>query len=198
MATLTIFNQGNLMKKKTNKSEIKLNLGCFDKKLPGFVNVDIREDVNPDVLDNAFTLDTFGKDSVDLIYCCHTLEHLDYIETDDAIERWHEVLKEGGTLRLSVPDLEATFAHYFYHKDLDTLMHMLYGSQRHPFDYHKNGWDFSRLERDLEKAGFKNVRLWDWKETEPHYYCDDYSQAYHPHMDKENGKLMSLNVEATK
>ena len=55
------------MKKRTKKSEIKLNLGCFDKKLPGFVNVDIREDVNPDVLDNAFTLDTFDKDSVDLM-----------------------------------------------------------------------------------------------------------------------------------
>ena len=104
MATLTIFNQGNLMKKKTKKSEIKLNLGCFDKKLPGFVNVDIREDVNPDVLDNAFTLDTFGKDSVDLIYCCHTLEHLDYIETDDAIERWR--LREGWVQQRSPLGLE--------------------------------------------------------------------------------------------
>ena len=38
---------------------MKLNLGCFNKQLPGFVNVDIREDVKPDVVDSAFTLKKF-------------------------------------------------------------------------------------------------------------------------------------------
>lgn len=75
---------------------------------------------------------------------------------------------------------------------------MLYGSQRHDFDFHYNGWTFESLKSDLERAGFSEVRLWDWRTTEPHNYCDDYSQAYVPHMDKENGKLMSLNVEAKK
>jgi predicted SAM-dependent methyltransferase len=176
---------------------MKLNLGCFNKKLPGFTNVDIREDVKPDVVDNCFTLEKFEDNSVDLIYCCHVLEHLDYTETKMALARWYQVLRPGGTVRLSVPDLEATFAHYFYHKDLQSLMHMLYGSQRHPFDYHKNGWDFERLKQDLEAGGFINVHRWDWRTTEPHNYCDDYSQAYCPHMDK-SGKLMSLNIEGTK
>ena len=178
--------------------KIQLNLGCFDKKLPGFINVDIREEVNPDVVDNAFSLGSFKNNSVDLIYSCHMLEHLDYSETTNALTTWYSVLKEGGILRLSVPDLERVFAHYFYHRDLDTLMHMIYGSQRHEFDFHKNGWDFNRLKRFLEIVGFHNIRRWDWKTTEPHNYCDDYSQAYCPHMDKENGVLMSLNVEATK
>ena len=31
-----------------------------------------------------------------------------------------------------------------------------------------------------------------------HSDIDDYSQAYIPHMDKDNGTLMSLNVEAIK
>jgi len=180
------------------KNKIKLNLGCFNKKLPGFVNVDIRKDVDPDVVDNAFSLDKFENNSIDLIYACHMLEHLDYKETEQAFSRWLEVLKTGGVLRLAVPDLEGVFAHYFYYKKLDVLMHMLYGSQRHDFDFHKNGWDYDRLERDLLLAGFSEVRRWDWKTTEPHSYCDDYSQAYWPHMDKECGKLMSLNVEAVK
>jgi len=50
---------------------------------------------------------------------------------------------------------------------------------------------------DLETIGFKNVKRYDWHETE-HSHIDDFSQCYLPHMDKENGKLMSLNVEATK
>lgn len=176
----------------------KINLGCFNKKLPGFINVDIREDVNPDIVDDIFKLDNFQDNSVDLIYCSHALEHLDYAETDKALDNWHRVLKSKGIIRLSVPDLEAIFSHYVYYKDLDVMMHMLYGSQRHPFDYHKNGWDFDRIKRDLTRHGFTDVRLWDWRDTDPHYYCDDYSQAYWPHMDKENGKLLSLNVEATK
>ena len=31
-----------------------------------------------------------------------------------------------------------------------------------------------------------------------HIDYDDYSQAYYPHMDKDNGILISLNVEAIK
>ena len=49
----------------------------------------------------------------------------------------------------------------------------------------------------LLKAGFASVRRWDWRETE-HAEIDDYSQAHLPHMDKENGRPMSLNLEAVK
>ena len=56
---------------------------------------------------------------------------------------------------------------------------------------------FDTLKRDLLDIGFKSVERYNWKDTE-HFYVDDYSQAYLPHMDKANGLLMSLNVEATK
>jgi hypothetical protein len=49
----------------------------------------------------------------------------------------------------------------------------------------------------LLQAGFSEVRRWDWRNTE-HSEVDDYSQAHLPHMDKENGRLMSLNLEAIK
>ncbi|HAI38830.1 MAG TPA: methyltransferase, partial [Maribacter sp.] len=38
---------------------------------------------------------------------------------------------------------------------------------------------------------------YDWRQTE-HAKFDDHSQAYIPHMDKENGTLISLNIEAVK
>jgi hypothetical protein len=114
------------------------------------------------------------------------------------MRRWNEVLKPGGVLRISVPDLEAVFAAYFYHKDLRLLQNFLYGSQKHPYDFHYTGWDFQTMKEDLEAAGFVNVRRYDWQKTPPHNYVDDYSQAYLPHMEKIKGKLMSLNVEANK
>ena len=63
--------------------------------------------------------------------------------------------------------------------------------------YHKTVWNFTLLSEFLESNGFSNVRRYDWRKT-IHKDYDDHSQAYYPHMDKENGILISLNVEATK
>tara|TARA_B100000902_G_scaffold389084_1_gene435675 strand:- start:7683 stop:7895 length:213 start_codon:yes stop_codon:yes gene_type:complete len=60
--------------------------------------------------------------------------------------------------------------------------------------YHKTTYDFTSLKNILENNGFKDVKKWNWKEVE-HGNIDDYSQSYIPHMDKENGTLMSLNIE---
>ena len=177
--------------------KIKLNLGCYHRKIHGFINIDIREEVSPDLVDDVFKLTRIKDESVDLIYACHVLEHADYKESEAALKRWYKVLKPGGILRLAVPDMEAHFAHYYYHKDLRLLHSTFWGSQKHPFDYHKNGWDLKKLKEDLTSVGFHDIIRYDWRKTE-HFYVDDYSQTYFPHMDKENGKLMSLNVEATK
>jgi hypothetical protein len=53
------------------------------------------------------------------------------------------------------------------------------------------------LKQALEEVGFQQVRRWDWRNTD-HSQVDDYSQAYLPHLEKQNGQLMSLNLEAIK
>ena len=50
------------------------------------------------------------------------LEHLTYEETEKALMRWYEVLKDDGILRLAVPDIERVCAHYMYYKDLEVLI----------------------------------------------------------------------------
>ena len=49
----------------------------------------------------------------------------------------------------------------------------------------------------MEAAGFSGICRYDWRKTE-HATLDDYSQSYIPHLKKEEGTLISLNVEATK
>ena len=49
----------------------------------------------------------------------------------------------------------------------------------------------------LKCLGIQSVKRYDWRETE-HAEFDDHSQAYIPHMDKENGTLISLNIEGVK
>ncbi len=185
--------------------QVKLHLGCFHKKIHGFTNIDIREDVEPDLIDDVFKLDSINDNSVDLIYCCHVLEHAERQEAKDAMKRWFDVLKPGGTLRLSVPDLEAAFKYYMCYGDLKILECFLYGSQKHHYDFHRTGWDFKSIKRDLGEAGFSSVDKYDWKDTE-HFYIDDYSQCYLPEFSYSSrkkgsevkGKLMSLNIEAVK
>jgi predicted SAM-dependent methyltransferase len=186
-------------------SLIKLHLGCGDRKIAGFINIDIREDVRPDIVDNAFELTKFENNSVDLIYSSHMLEHLSRKDSMRALQRWFAVLKTGGVLRLSVPDLQAVFEYYMFSKDLDTLFGFLYGSQKYFHSFHYMGWDERTLRRDLELVGFENIKKYNWRNTE-HFYVDDYSMAMLPKISYNTrrqdgtieGKQMSLNVEATK
>lgn len=176
---------------------MKLHLGCGDKKLEGFVNIDIRKDVNPDVIDDISQLKEFNNNSAELIYVCHVLEHFGRHEYLNVLKKWNSILKPEGTLRLSVPDIESVFLRYKEGVPLRSLIGFLYGGQNYKENYHYIGFDFKTLKEDLESIGFKNVRKWDWGRVE-HGHVDDYSQCYIPHMDKKNGKLMSLNIEAEK
>jgi len=63
--------------------------------------------------------------------------------------------------------------------------------------YHKTVYDFRSLKSLLEGIGMREVKHYDWKKTE-HSEFDDHSQAYLPHMDKEKGTSMSLNMECIK
>lgn len=182
---------------------LKLNLGCGDRKLHGFINVDAREEVEPDIVADITSIHDTYKD-VDLIYACHVLEHFPrkpfpfqpktYMEV---LKSWYSALKVGGTLRISVPNLEAACEHYMVNGDMEILHSLFYGGQKYDFDFHYHGWDSLSLCRDLIHVGFKEVNPYSWRETE-HSHVDDYSQAYLPHMDKVYGKLMSLNLEAIK
>jgi len=181
----------------------KLNLGCGDRKLHGFINIDARNDMDPDVVYNIAKIHEKFQD-VDLIYSCHVLEHFPTqaflfqpITWREVLTNWHKTLKPGGILRLSVPDIKAACEYYLETNDFDSVKTLFYGGQKYDFDFHYHGWSFNTLKEALEEVGFGEVKQYDWRKTE-HFYVDDYSQAYLPHMDKINGKLMSLNLQAIK
>jgi len=184
---------------------MKLHLGCYHRKIHGFINVDIRKDVCPDLVDDAFKLEKILNETVDLIYTCHMLEHCTRQDAPKILKRWWEVLKPGGILRVSVPDLEALFDYYSETGDLKSIENLLYGSQKHPFDFHYTGWDAPSLISELFACGFSEVNRYDWRNTE-HFYIDDYSQSYLPKISYSTrrpdgeieGKLVSLNLEAIK
>ena len=53
---------------------VKLNVGCGQRKMHGFINIDAREDVEPDMVANVAKIHEKFSDA-DLLYACHVLEH---------------------------------------------------------------------------------------------------------------------------
>lgn len=181
---------------------MKLHLGCGKRYIPGYIHIDLADYPHIDYKHRVDDLSNFSNDSVDLIYASHVLEYFDRLEARRVLAEWRRVLKSGGILRLAVPDFEALVEVYLKYKDLNLIHGPLYGRWEIPGSkpiiiYHKTCYDFISLQRILVESGFVDVHRYDWRQTE-HKDYDDYSQAYIPHMDKEHGKLISLNVEATK
>ncbi len=100
---------------------MKLHLGCGSKHIDGFINIDARALPEVDEVDDVKTLQKFDINTVDLIYASHILEHITRLEYTNVLSRWYDLLKEGGVLRIAVPDIEKVFEHYSLNKDLRTL-----------------------------------------------------------------------------
>ena len=174
------------------KFETRLNLGCGKRIMPNFINIDI-QDFRGAVIGDATKLD-YSDHSVDLIYACHILEHFKRDKILDVLKEWYRVLKLGGKLQVAVPNFPAVVDVY---QKYGFIMNTLCGGQRDEYDIHYIMFDEALLGAYLKVAGFKNIHRYDWRQTD-HADFDDYSQAYYPHMDKESGINISLNMEGTK
>jgi len=178
-------------------NKIKLHLGCGERKMPDFINIDIRKTEAVDVIGDISKDLPYEDETVDLIYSCANIEHFGRKEWIEIIKYWFKLLKTGGTLRLSTADFEEVCKEYTENKDITKLLGFVVGGQKNDYDWHGMIFDFKLLKEELEKIGFKNIKRYDWRQTE-HAHIDDYSSAYLPHMDKDNGRLLMLNIEATK
>lgn len=179
---------------------MKIHLGCGTRYIPGFVHVDINAHPHVDHVADVRKLDFMASDTADMVYASHILEHFGRAECKDVLREWRRVLKPGGVLRISVPDFAACAALYYEEglaDGLSGLIGLIVGGQRDAFDYHRMIFDERFLTEILHEVGFTEVRPWNWRATE-HAHIDDYSQAYLPHLAKDTGRQMSLNLEAVK
>jgi predicted SAM-dependent methyltransferase len=178
---------------------IKINMGCGWRNFgTDWVHIDGGEYEHLDAHD--ITKLSYDNDSVDLIYASHVLEYFDHEEAIEVLAEWNRVLKPSAILRLAVPDFETISRLYTTNNcSLSSFLGPLYGKMKMSKTkiYHKTVYDMVTLKSLLEFTGFANTMQYDWRGTE-HGHIDDHSQAYIPHMQKETGTLISLNVECTK
>ena len=181
----------------------KIHLGCWHRYIPGFIHVDLCDFDHIDYKSSVDSLPFLSDNSAELIYASHVFEYFDSAQAPLVLAEWRRVLKTGGTLRLAVPDFQALVRVYEQTGELARVIGPLFGRmkivtpQGNSMLYHKTVYDESTLSEVLRVGGFAEIRHWEWRLTE-HADIDDHSQAYFPHMQKDSGVHVSLNLEATK
>jgi predicted SAM-dependent methyltransferase len=140
--------------------ETKIQLGSGDSPLAGFVNVDILPSASGvDVIADISKRLPIADHSVDMIYASHVLEHFPTAEVPGLLREWRRVLRDGGELLVSVPDLD-TIARVLLERPgwftppHDPWLGALYGGQKDAYDFHKTGFTDVWLTYLLDQSGF--------------------------------------------
>ncbi len=177
---------------------MKLHIGCGPKNLPSWKHYDIRKiDDHIDYVGSADDLSIFADNSIEEIYACHLLEHFGRHKVDNVLREWFRVLVHKGTIHIAVPDFSAIVEVYNKNHNVQEVMGLLFGGQDYPNNFHYCTFDYTLLSEKLLTIGFVDIERYNWRDFLPEGY-DDFSRAYLPHMDFQNGTLMSLNVKAIK
>lgn len=136
---------------------MKLHIGGETVK-DGWKILNIQPKDGVDFIGTITDLGQFKDDSIEEIYASHVFEHVLQKDTLNTLIGIHRILKKGGKLYISVPDLE-TLCHIFVDpnapKDVKLhAMRMMFGGQVDDFDIHYMGWSQDFLFDYLQLAGF--------------------------------------------
>ena len=150
---------------------IRLNLGCGDKILPGYVNVDVapsRAGRPPDVLCDLRSLKPFEDTSADEVLAVHVVEHFWRWEVVGVLREWARVLKPGASMILECPNLQSACEEFLRDPEAfsgpgpegQRTMWVFYGDPRwqDPLMVHRWGYTPRSLAAVMAEAGLVEIR----------------------------------------
>ena len=140
----------------TSKTIVKLNLGCHKTIKPGYTNVDKDHYPGVDMVSDCFDLN-LPENYADEIYASNILEHAPHRETVNVLKHWHSILKEGGVLKLSVPDFEVIVKAYNEMGLCDWVRNQIWGDQIYNTAFHYTAFTEKTLTDALKQAGFSDI-----------------------------------------
>ena len=151
---------------------VRLNIGAGATRIKGFTPID------HSLGSEAFPL-KYEDGSVDEIRAVHVLEHFGFDVIGHVLDDWSRVLKPGGLLRISVPDMEKIAGMLQSGSDTKWPLYLM-GGQTGPNDFHKSAFTRETLSADMIAAGIGKIESWESGNVD----C-----ASHP---------VSLNLQGTK
>lgn len=144
---------------------MKLHLGCGQKYLDGYLNIDFPADshsvqqTSPADLHADLLALHYPAGSVDEVRLHHVFEHFTRPVACALLCTWHTWLKEGGLLRLEVPDFRRTAAVILNPlaspRAKGVAMRHLFGSHEAHWAVHCEGYTPGILEALLQTYGFQ-------------------------------------------
>ena len=136
---------------------MRVNLGCGENKLEGWQNIDINSDFKPEhVLNIATQLLPFKDNSVDELWCCHTIEHIEKKHHEHLILEIQRVLKIGCLVYFSYPEFWKCVKNWKdnYQGRRDLWEATIFGRQTTKWDRHVCIMDTAMFTVFLEYLGF--------------------------------------------
>ena len=165
--------------------KIVLNVGCGYSARQGLhpafqgaewreLRLDIDPSVNPDIVCSMTDMNPVGNGSIDAIWSSHNLEHLNRHEVPVALSEFLRVLRPGGQMLLTLPDLQRVAElvasdaledeAYLSPSGPITPLDMIFGhtpslARGNQHMAHKTGFTARTLRQLLVDAGFTGVTL---------------------------------------
>jgi predicted SAM-dependent methyltransferase len=153
-----------------------VHLGAGTVRWPGWLNVDIRRSVRPDI-----ALDLRGgfpapPSRVQFVYSEHLFEHLELGDAQRVLADLAVTLRQGGVVRIAMPDLDEIVDRYLNGwraqawlddpdwAHIDSAAHMLNVSVREWG--HKYLYNYDELATRMAAAGFSDVQRCAWGESD--------------------------------
>lgn len=154
---------------------MKLNIGCGDSYIDGFINIDgsteVKTDKVIDISKDSLT-NHFAENSVEYILASDILEHHFHWEAVQLLKDCLVILQKDGILDIRVPDCEHIINSQL---PLEVKLTSLYGGQDVPqcnnavmnesrkqypeYFCHKYGWTKDRLRTHIYDIGYSGVEF---------------------------------------
>jgi predicted SAM-dependent methyltransferase len=175
----------------------RLNWGCGEWALDGWINSDIKENVGVDIVADIRDGLPLESATIDYAVSIHSLPEIPFTELVPALQELRRVLKPGGVLRLALPDLDKGIdaylrrdASYFKVPDSDAQsVGAKFVTQMIWYGYSRSLFTHEFTQELLEKAGFVRVDHVSFRHT---------ASPYPEIVDLDNREQESLFVEAVK
>jgi predicted SAM-dependent methyltransferase len=139
---------------------IRVNLGCGEKALADYVNVDFREAPHVDLVADARRL-PFADESVYEIASSHLVEHFRRHEFATVVlPYWRRLLRPGGLLRTVCPNWDEMLRrHQAGEMTLEDLTTVTFGAQDYCGDDHFSMYTPETLRALLARTGFRDIEV---------------------------------------